>query len=854
MCNASGSCKGGHGHHPESESTEDKPPGLCLEVGKGQVYTLTRGLPGDRLIEALCHFARLEDISRFVTGFYLNDMEERAVHLPRGFVSDIEFAAKRLGRSRTAANDRKRVARELEHLPRSLRAFRKGKLHWSQALLLIQVATPENEKEWLKLAMKLSVRKLAQKVRGKVKGSRPPKKDDLGTPRLDGRIQYQVPIAFAILWDRYMEKRLLELGPGATPVDVLREITEKGAFGCAPPDIVFHVNPGGECWIDSDEGRIPVDREEAILLARGGKAVRLRDPDPGEYPAIHFGERGSVPPEERDDPTPPAIREAVLERDGHRCVLCGSRRDCRVHHLHSRANGGEARIERMVTLCGLHHSMCHEGLITICVDLNGKPYAKDLEGRDLSEEVPLSEVLEKAPDPHGMISFEIAPDPKPPEEEGAGAARRLADSDDDVEGEGGVEDDLDEDGPARRLADSEDLEDDVDGDDAARRLFPEVVTGQGSPSRREFLRAVRMAQSIEAIPARLERAEWNALSGRLEWSRGRGELVFRPEREAAPPREPAAAVGREGGRKLSDFIGQTCVRERLGSHVTAAKSLEEPLPHILFEGPAGLGKSSLARAMAEEMGVGIQVIVGSALRDPKEALTLLAGLGRGDILFIDEIHAVEKKTLESLYTALQERAFQQTVHQGSRSRSFEIALEPFTLMGATTEGGALPEPLRSRFSQVVRLVPYSEPEMVEIAKLCAERLSISMTPEAALELARRARGTPRLLENFIQSVRAHAVARKRDGIDVASVLETMALQGIDDAGLDPQDREILRYLLEVGRPIGLKAVAAALRMDARTIERVHEPYLIEKGFVIRTARGRAITVKGRRHVLRTEAA
>jgi Holliday junction DNA helicase RuvB len=175
-------------------------------------------------------------------------------------------------------------------------------------------------------------------------------------------------------------------------------------------------------------------------------------------------------------------------------------------------------------------------------------------------------------------------------------------------------------------------------------------------------------------------------------------------------------------------------------------------------------------------------------------------------------------------------------------------------MGATTEGGALPEPLRSRFSQVVRLVPYSEAEMVEIAKVCAASLSISMTPEAALELARRARGTPRLLENFIQSVRAHAVARKRAGIDLASVLETMAAQGIDDAGLDPQDREILRYLIEVGRPIGLKGVAAALRMDVRTIERVHEPYLIEKGFVIRTMRGRVATEKAREHIARAKAA
>jgi holliday junction DNA helicase RuvB len=391
-------------------------------------------------------------------------------------------------------------------------------------------------------------------------------------------------------------------------------------------------------------------------------------------------------------------------------------------------------------------------------------------------------------------------------------------------------------------------------DRAAGRPFPEVVTGQGSPSRREFLRAVRLAQSIDRIPSRLTRDEWHALSGRLEWSRGRGELVFNPEWEAAAPREPSEPLAREKGRTLDDLIGQDSVRNRLENHVVASRELGEPLPHILFEGPAGLGKSSLARAMAQEMGVGIQVIVGSALEDPKQAMTLLTGLRRGDILFIDEIHAVEKKTIESLYTALQERAFQRTVHQGPRSRSFEIALEPFTLMGATTEGGALPEPLRSRFSQVVRLEPYSVAELVEIARVYAAGLSISLTPEASLELARRSRGTPRLLENFIQSARAHAVARKRPAIDVASVLETMAVLEIDCEGLDRQEREILRYLLEVGRPIGLRAVAAALRMDARTIERVHEPYLIEQGFVIRTSRGRVATEKARAHPARAQAA
>ena len=875
--NGVGGCSGHgheHGHSVETACTPShRSSGTQISVGKGLVFKFVRGLPPKMLAQELHFFRRFEDVSRYGIGFYSNDMHERREHETFGAPTTEDWAVANLDmKNERTAREYRQVVRELEKLPEIHEAFKKGELRWARVRLIIRVAIPETEEEWLEFARKNNSRQIAREVKGRKKGSKP-RKGKLGTPCPTGILKYQVSMAVKTLFDDYMEGQLLASPPGTTPEDILKKI----ALGEIPtgeplnrPRVVFLVNPEGDCWKNTKEGPVPVSREEVLELA-GDNVVYLPLPPEGEYPAIPFGQRGSVPPSERDDPTPPAIREAVFQRDGYRCVLCRSRKDLRCHHLKSRAHGGEARVEGLCTLCLSCHSLAHAGLLTICVDGKGCFYAKDRWGRRIDEGVPPAEALKDAPPDRRAILIETDPEPEHRDADESGARAPLPSEGASDPDESVPEPDTDSGARAPHplpVAENESTSDisgarapvPSEGVSNPDGSVPEPDTDRGARApapvatcRRDVLRVIETAQSIEKIPARLEREEWHALSGRLE-ARARGELVFRPEHDAALPRAPEARRKGGGGRKLSELIGQTHVRGRLEDLVTTSRTLEEPLPHILFEGPAGLGKSSLARAMAGEMGAGIQIIVGSALRDPKEALTLLAGLGRGDILFIDEIHAVEKKTLESFYTALQERAFQQTVHQGSRSRSFEIALEPFTLMGATTEGGALPEPLRSRFSQVVRLVPYSVPEMVEIAKLCAERLSISLSAEASLELARRARGTPRLLENFIQSVRAHAVARKRDGIDVASVLETMALQGIDDAGLDPQDREILRYLLEVGRPIGLKAIAAALRMDVRTIERVHEPYLIEKGFIIRTARGRVATEKATTHLARLQAA
>ena len=874
--NGVGGCNG-HGHPVETTACTSavSSPATEIAVGRGLVFKFVRGLPPKMLAQELHFYGRCEDVSRYAIGFYTGDMHERREHETFGAPSAEDWVVANLDmKDARTVREYKQVVRELQQLPEIHEAFKRGELRWARVRLIIRVAVPETEGEWLEFARKNNCRKIEREVKGRKKGSKPRKKGKLGTPQPIGHLKYEVSQAVKFLWDHWMEEQLLASPPGTTPGDILKKI----AMGEIPtggpvnrPRVVFLVNPEGECWKNTKEGAVPVSREEVLELA-GDNVVHLPLPPEGEYPAIPFGERGSVAPSERDDPTPAAIREAVFQRDGHRCVLCHSRKNLRCHHLKSRAHGGEARVEGMCTLCLTCHSLAHASLLTICVDAEGCFYAKDRWGRRLDEGVPPAEALRDAPPDRRAIVIETDPEPEPPvsDDRGARAPHPLpgagSESASDLPGARaphpfpGAESESASDLPGARAPvtskGASDRDGGVSGPDIDRGArapqAAEVVTP--SRSRRDLLRVIEAAQSIEKIPARLDRADWHALSGRLEWSRGRGELVFRPEWDAAPPSERASLPTRDGGRKLQDLIGQDRVRERLGDLVAFSRTLGEPLPHMLFEGPAGLGKSSLARAMAEELGVGIQVILGSALGDPKEVAGYLTGLGRGDILFIDEIHAVEKKVLECFYPALQERAFQQTVHQGSRSRSFEVMLDPFTLMGATTEGGALPEPLRSRFSQVFRLEPYSEAELVEIAKLYAERLSISLTPEASLELARRARGTPRLLENFIQSVRAHAVARGRSGIDLASVIETMAVQGIDDAGLDRQEREILRYLLGVGRPIGLKAVAAALRMDVRTIERVHEPYLIERGFVIRTMRGRVVTEKGRAHMARARAA
>ena len=312
--------EGEHGHPVETACTPGvRTSGTEIAVGKGIVFKLLRGLPPKLLAQELHFSRRCEDVSRYVTGFYLNDMHERLEHETFGTPSAEDWAVANLDmKNERTAREYRQVVRELENLPEIHEAFKKAQIRWARVRLIIRVAIPETDGEWLEFALMNNCRQIAREVKGRKKGSKP-RKGKLGTPQPIGHLQYEVSMVVKTLFDDYMEQQLLASPPGTTPEDILRKI----ALGEIPtggpvnrPRVVFLVNPEGDCWKNTKEGPVAVSREEVLELA-GDNVVYLPLPPEGQYPAIPFGERGSVPPSERDDPTPAAIREAVFQRDGY---------------------------------------------------------------------------------------------------------------------------------------------------------------------------------------------------------------------------------------------------------------------------------------------------------------------------------------------------------------------------------------------------------------------------------------------------------------------------------------------------------------------------------------------------------
>jgi len=305
-----------------------------------------------------------------------------------------------------------------------------------------------------------------------------------------------------------------------------------------------------------------------------------------------------------------------------------------------------------------------------------------------------------------------------------------------------------------------------------------------------------------------------------------------------PHQPPAAGLP----ATFDDFVGQRGVVENLKLTARAAKLKGRTLDHVLLSGPAGLGKTSLARLLAVELGSTIEETMGRNLADPQRLISVLAGLHRGDILFIDELHALGSDSEELLYSAMKECVV--SVHQGGGIE--RLALEPFTLVGATTCPGALSEPFRSRFGIHLRLEHYGEEDLAELVIRAAEGMEIAATAQAAREIARRARGTPREALRILDRSRDVAELTGSRVLDLAHVGEAAGRLGIDLNGLDPVDRKAVKLLLKLGRPIGQEALAARLGIDRATFHEVHEPYLERLGLIERTERGRVATEEARR--------
>ena len=303
-------------------------------------------------------------------------------------------------------------------------------------------------------------------------------------------------------------------------------------------------------------------------------------------------------------------------------------------------------------------------------------------------------------------------------------------------------------------------------------------------------------------------------------------------------------------KNFESYIGQSELKETLKVILEAAKKREKPLDHMLFYGPPGLGKTTIAGVIASQMGVDIKITSAPALERPRDIIGILMSLKGGEILFIDEIHRLNKVAEEILYPAMEDFSIDMTTGKSQTAKSIRISIPKFTFIGATTKAGELSGPLRDRFGIIHRLEFYTEEELSSVVKRTAKILDVDITDDGAFAIARRSRGTPRIANRLVKRVSDFAIVKYNNVIDAKVANESLDILKIDEFGLDNTDRSLLNLIIDKydGGPVGIETIAAALGEDVRTIEDVCEPYLLQAGLLQRTPRGRKVSPEGYRHL------
>ncbi len=813
--------------HDESGSNDlgggARAPQVCLN--------LVQGLPGQRVLQETLVAARTGDIHNRALCFWLAEMDERGLSVLAGCPTTVDFARRRLDLSRRQARDLIATGRGLNELERIDEAFATGAISWSKTRLIVRVAVPETEIEWLARAMAVSTRELEAEVAASERGRRP-REDRLGLPTIRTRISVRVDLVLNEMWELCQRKAAAESRAEVLPDDVLRLVCEtylRGgdsaggkdsdpAEGKRSRDSLFRlvVRRCPDCrdaHLLTDDGPAPIDARAGDAIscdASGVSEAALRDLDEPPVSTTASNALSAVAvPLAIDDPTPRWLRDRVLVRDGLHCLRCQSRQELMVHHVALRSQGGRTSPSNLITLCARCHALVHEGLMRVEGEVPDGIRFLDRDGR----EVGMGDAL-REPDWRVFRVMSGGPPASP-----KGGARAPC------------------------------------GDDAGTAdRAPQAATGSSngvgeSASEVVGVGSARDELAFDTLPDRVGPGWFDRHAHLLSWNEKRHALEVTPGRAAevdhadspgaaAPPTSTAA----QPNLSFDAIVGQEEIVGRLRIAVAAATIERRPVAHVLFTGGPGLGKSTFARALAVEVGTVCHVGSGTTLRDPLALVGLLVRIRPNEVLFIDEVHALPARVAETLYEAMQERTLTMPVTDGVRTRTLVLEVAPFTLVGATTDPEKLPAPFVSRFPIHAEVSAYPVAELARIVTGAAAQSGVAITADAAALLAEAAGGAPRRVLGHWSFVRDFALADSCAVVDRDLVRRAFDKAGLDGRGLGPTHRAIVERLRALGRPVGAARLAAMMGIPQRVFREVFEADLLRNSLIAATPAGLTATV------------